>query len=166
VESVSWHDAVKFCEKLSNLPEEKRRGRNYRLPTEAEWEYACRAGTKTDYYTGNGEEALKRAGWYHGNSDGHPHPAGKLEKNTFGLFDMHGNVWEWCSDWYAEDYSKDSDKKDPEGPKTGASRVLRGGSWFSLAYGCRAAFRDDDYSPGSRDGNIGFRVVCVRAGTQ
>jgi formylglycine-generating enzyme required for sulfatase activity len=97
VENISWHDALAFCQKLGEM-ERKR----YRLPTEAEWEYACRAGTTTPYYTGIGKPALGEAGWYSGNSGAETHSVGDKRPNAWGLYDMHGNVWELCSDWYDE----------------------------------------------------------------
>ncbi len=109
VEQVSWDDCQIFCARLRELT-----NRPIRLPTEAEWEYACRAGTSTDYYSGNGEPALQQAGWYAGNSDEQTHPVGKKAANEFGLYDLHGNVWEWCSDWYDEAYYGKSDEKDPQ----------------------------------------------------
>jgi formylglycine-generating enzyme required for sulfatase activity len=166
VENVSWNDAVKFCEKLSALEEEKKAGRVYRPPTEAEWEYACRAGTKTEYHSGNDEADLKKVGWYSANSGKRPHEVGeKKQANARGLYDMHGNVWQWCADWYARDYYKEGDKTDPEGPKKGIYRVLRGGSWFLEARYCRAAYRirADPYGRGN---DFGVRVVCVAAGTR
>ena len=123
VEMVSWDDAQAFCQKLS-----KKSGKTVRLPTEAEWEYACRAGTSTKYYSGDSEEDLKRVAWYEANSNDTTHPVGQKEPNKFGLYDMHGNVWQWCQDWYG-DYTA-NEVADPQGPAQGASRVLRGGSWY------------------------------------
>jgi formylglycine-generating enzyme required for sulfatase activity len=108
VEMVSWEDCQKFVKKLS-----EREGQEYRLPTEAEWEYACRAGTTTTYYTGDDENALDRAGWYSKNSGKVTHPVGQKEANKWGLYDMHGNVYQWCADWYG-DYPQ-GDDKDPKG---------------------------------------------------
>jgi formylglycine-generating enzyme required for sulfatase activity len=153
VESVSWHDCQAFCAKLR-----QRDGKPYRLPSEAEWEYACRAGTTTDYYTGDGEDALKRAGWYLGNSDGKTRPIGKLEPNRWGLYDMHGNVWQRCQDWYGPYPS--GDVVDQIGPEKGESRVVRGGSWQKFPQSCRAA-RRFWFAPGSRYNDIGCRA-CFR----
>jgi formylglycine-generating enzyme required for sulfatase activity len=155
VEQVSWEDCLVFCARLRELT-----NKPIRLPTEAEWEYACRAGTTTDYYSGNGEEALKKVGWYKGNSNNQTQPVGKKEPNAFGLFDLHGNVWEWCLDWHAADYYGKSESKDPEGPKSGSSRMLRGGSWRSDLDRCRAAYRRGN-GPAYRSHYVGVRV-CFR----
>jgi formylglycine-generating enzyme required for sulfatase activity len=152
VESVSWDDANKFCETMV-----KKTGKAVRLPTEAEWEYACRAGTTTKYYAGNGLSDLVKTGWYR-NTEGGIHPVGQKEPNPFGLYDMLGNVWEWCEDRYDEDYYRHSPGKDPRGPATGSSRVFRGGSWYAYATRCRAAQRNAR-SPGHSESGLGFRVV-------
>jgi formylglycine-generating enzyme len=156
-EQVRWKEAVEFCEKLSNLAAERKAGRSYRLPTEAEWEYACRAGTKTAFHHGDDLSAAQAN--FNGN-----HPFGKAAKgpylqktapvgsyaaNAWGLFDMHGNVSEWCSDWYDPDYYKTSPKEDPTGPAKGVVdtgfneffRVVRGGCWHDEARACRSAYR-------------------------
>jgi formylglycine-generating enzyme required for sulfatase activity len=155
VENVSWEDAQSFLKKLNG------RGGDYeyRLPTEAQWEYACRAGTTTRYHTGDSEADLARAGWYGGNSGGKTHPVGQKEANAFGLHDMHGNVWEWCADWFGGYPS--GPVTDPTGPESGARRVLRGGSWVSTARGCRSAYRGRD-TPVGRDQHLGFRALAVR----
>src|ERR1019366_6733194 len=101
VETVSWDDAMEFCKKLS-----QKTGKTVRLPTEAQWEYACRAGTKTRFSFGDKDEDLGDYAWYEKNSDGKSHPVGQKKPNGLGLYDMHGNVWQWCADWYAEDYTK------------------------------------------------------------
>jgi len=162
VESVSWEDAVMFCNRLSKLPEEKKAGRVYRLPTEAEWESACRAGTKTSFSFGESSMSLGDYAWYDENSNGQTHPVGEKTPNAWGLYDMQGNVWEWCSDWYG-DYPKNS-VTDPVGAKKGSHRVLRGGCWGSLAAHCRSAFRDAGYPLLRNYGLNGFRVALSSSG--
>ncbi|MCY3021627.1 MAG: formylglycine-generating enzyme family protein [Planctomycetota bacterium] len=159
VEQVSWDDAQAFCKKVS-----KKTGQTVRLPTEAEWEFACRAGTTMMYYTGDDEADLGRAAWYGTNSNDTTHPVGQKEPNAWGVYDMHGNVWEWCADWY-EGY-KSGAAVDPQSSTDGQARVLRGGSWLYYAWYCRSAYRFRFY-PGSRyDGYaIGFRVVVVASRT-
>ncbi|MDA0841450.1 MAG: formylglycine-generating enzyme family protein, partial [Planctomycetota bacterium] len=154
VESVSWEEAVEFSKKLSD-----KERKAYRLPTEAEWEYACRAGTKTIFSFGDSDKNLGDYAWQSGNSTGTTHVVGQKKPNSWGLYDMHGNVWEWCSDWYGDYYSKTI--VDPTGPTAGEGRVLRGGSWLSSAGYCRSAFRSG-YGPGGRDGILGFRVALPR----
>ena len=161
VEMVSWEDAVEFCDKLSALPEEKRAGRVYRLPTEAEWEYACRAGSKTAYSFGESRRSLGDYAWFDDNSGDKTHPVGKKKPNAWGLYDMHGNVWEWCSDWY-DDYPR-GNATDPMGPRTDSFRVIRGGSWRIEAAHCRSANRGR-YLPSHRYNYYGFRVTCVSSG--
>ena len=128
VEMITWDDAVEFCKKLSDLPEEKKAGREYRLPTEAQWEYACRAGSKTAYSFDDEEGLLPEYGWFRRNSSQRTHTVGLLEPNAWGLYDMHGNVCEWCSDRFGA-YPKGA-VSDPTGLARSAVRVLRGGSWF------------------------------------
>jgi len=161
VENVSWDDAVKFCRKLSERPEEKLAGYVYRLPTEAEWEYACRAGTTTKYSFGDSESELGDYAWYDKNSgptssQQTTYPVGQKKSNPWGLYDMHGNVWEWCQDWYG-DYPSGS-VTDPRGVKLGSIRVHRGGSFGLKSDYCRSAIRywitDDD-----GDRTLGFRVL-------
>ena len=156
VENVSLDDAVEFCKKLSELPEEKKAGRVYHLPTEAQWEYACRAGSKTIYSFDDEEGLLPEYGWFKRNSSQRTHTVGLLEPNAWGLFDMHGNVWEWCSDWYGE-YPKGA-VSDPTGPTMGTDRVNRGGCWLYLAANCRSASRNWAKSS-YQDGLLGFRVA-------
>jgi len=139
VDQVSWEDAVKFCSRLSALSEEEKAGRVYRLPTEAEWEYACRAGSKAAYCFGDGAESLEEYAWYGDNAQGTTHEVGKKKPNVWGLYDMHGNVWEWCSDRYGE-YPPGA-VTDPQGPLEGWFRVRRGGSWRYMDAGCRSAYR-------------------------
>lgn len=159
VENVSWEDAMNFCRKLSALPEERAAGRVYRLPTEAEWEYACRAGTTTSYGFGDDASDLGEYAWYSNNSDG-THPVGQKQPNAWGLYDMHGNVWEWCADWYG-DYPSGT-VTDPMGAQSGSNHVFRGGSWDYLAGDCRSSYRGR-YYPSLRN-SLGFRVVCVWSG--
>ena len=161
VDNVSWDDVVEFCKKLSDLPEEKKAGRMYRLPTEAEWEYACRAGSKTAYSFDDEEGLLPEYGWFSRNSSRRTHTVGLLEPNAWGLHDMHGNVWEWCSDWY-EEYPKGA-VSDPTGPKEGSDRVIRGGSWDYEAAHCRSANRNGR-DPSFRFDYYGFRVALSSSG--
>ncbi len=155
VENVSYEDALDFCRRLSELPEERAVGRRYRLPTEAEWEYACRAGSKTAFTFGNEAADLGSHAWYVENSDDMTHAVGGKKPNGFGLYDMHGNVWEWCSDWYDEDYYANSPATDPGGPDSGPFHVLRGGSSF---YGPNVARSANRGTPVYRD-SYGIRVV-------
>jgi formylglycine-generating enzyme required for sulfatase activity len=127
VEGVSWLDAVEFCQRLSELPEEKKAGRIYRLPTEAEWEYACRAGSPAAFCFGNDPQLLSKYAWFDKNGGGQTHPVGLKRPNDWGLYDMHGNAWEWVADWY-EVYPRKS-VTDPKGPRSGKDRVYRGASW-------------------------------------
>jgi formylglycine-generating enzyme required for sulfatase activity len=160
VTNVSWKDVVEFCRKLSALPEERAAGRVYRLPTEAEWEYACRAGTMTRYSFGDDQSQLEEHGWFGGNAGGQPHPVGQKKPNGWGLYDMHGNVLEWCSDWYGE-YPSDG-IADPAGPTAGSMRAARGGGWHSAAGFCRSAARDG-YDPAHRSNRLGFRLALSRS---
>jgi acyl carrier protein len=170
VEHLSWKDAKTFCELLSALPEEKRAGRTYRLPTEAEWEYACRAGTTTPFNTG---ESVQRnmARFSNGEvwSPQQTAPVGSYAPNAWGLFDMHGNVWEWTADWFSSDYYKNSPVTDPTGPAGGSHHTLRGGSASVRAYECRSAIRGEAQADGptraavgrfEQIGDFGCRVVC------
>ena len=174
VVNVSWNDAVAFCKWLS-----KKEGKTYRLPTEAEWEYACRAGTTTRYYSGDDPETLAKVGnvadaaakakfpdWKLTikANDGYvfTSPVGKFKPNAFGLYDMHGNAWQWCADWYDESYYTKSPTDDPTGPSTGSLRVGRGGSWDDGAGDCRSAYRSG-IGPGLRGDYLGFRASLVPA---
>jgi uncharacterized protein (TIGR02996 family) len=171
VDSVSWDDAVGFCARLSNLPAEQEAGRIYRLPTEAEWEYACRAGATADpFQTGDCLSSL----W--ANFDGQ-RPAGGVRRgpflertcavgsylpNAWGLFDLHGNLWEWCADWYDARYYAGSPTRDPQGPSQSPAgqRCIRGGAWNFPALNCRTAYRLY-LNPATRTHDVGFRVACV-----
>jgi len=153
IENVSWEDCQKFIEALNKL---KKYNGIFRLPTEAEWEYACRAGSDTQYYWGN--ECDDNYCWHNGNSRGSTQPVGMKKPNGFGLFDMNGNVWEWCQDWYDNNYYKLNDRLDPKGAAKGSSRVDRGGSWYSDCNDCRSSSRDDS-DPFGRFSNVGFRLV-------
>jgi formylglycine-generating enzyme required for sulfatase activity len=155
VETVFWADAVEFCGKLSAMPAEKTAGHVYRLPTEAEWEYACRAGTTTAYGFGDDASGLGDYGWFDDNSDSSTHSVGEKKPNAWGLYDMHGNVWEWCQDWYG-DYPSGS-ATDPTGATSGYG-VIRGGSWVNNAGSCRSANRRRS-TPEGRSSYLGFRVL-------
>jgi formylglycine-generating enzyme required for sulfatase activity/serine/threonine protein kinase len=152
---VSWEEAVEFCRKLSALPEEQAAGRVYRLPSEAEWEYACRAGSKTKYCFGDDESELKDYAWFGENSDKMPHPVGEKKPNAWGLYDMHGNFDEWCNDWYG-DYPEGG-VSDPTGPNEGRMRVKRGGEYSSYEKGDCDSAKRKQLHPQNR--NHGFRVA-------
>ncbi len=156
VEKVSWEEAVVFCKTLSERPGEKAAGRVYRLPTEAEWEYACRANSGSAYCFGDSADSLEEYGWFSENSERNTHPVGEKKPNRWGLYDMHGNVWEWCEDCCA-DYPS-GEATDPQGPREDSTRVRRGGCWFFVAKYCRAAMRDAGV-PTLRSADIGFRVA-------
>jgi formylglycine-generating enzyme required for sulfatase activity len=155
---ITWNDAVAFCEKLG-----AKEGKTYRLPTEAEWEYACRAKSTTSWNCGDDEKELGDYAWYKENTvnieENHAHQVGLKRPNAFGLYDMHGNVWEWCNDYYGPDYDNQSSEQDPLGSARGSYRVLRGGSWHSVASSIRSAYRDRGSSYNSNR-HRGFRVVC------
>ena len=180
VEQVSWYDALNFCNALSQseglTPCYTINGTKvtsdfeanaYRLPTEAEWEYAAKAGTKTDFYSGkltySGNSPidpnLDKIAWYSANSSNATHPVGQKAPNAFGLYDMSGNVWEWCWDRYAEYPSKET--KDYQGPEIGTYRVYRGGGWRNLAWYCRSTNRDRNYLD-DKNNSLGFRVVLAK----
>ena len=154
IENVSWNDCQEFIKKLNQFDP----GKGYRLPTEAEWEYACCGGTTTRYYSGDSESDLKSVGWWKGNSDGKTHPVGQKEPNAWGLYDMHGNVWEWCEDWYQYSYNGASSDGSAWLFPSGSARVLRGGGWDSNPDNCRSVLRYR-YAPSGRNNNIGFRLV-------
>jgi formylglycine-generating enzyme required for sulfatase activity len=170
VENVSWYDAIEYCNArsrkegltlaytISGSGDSRtvtwnRQANGYRLPTEAEWEYACRAGTTTPYSSGT---LVDSAGWYWENSGETTHPVGTKQANSWGLYDMHGNVYEWCWDWYG-DYSAGA-QTDPQGAASGTDRVWHGGSWFYDAQYLRSAHRSGN-TPSSRNNNLGFRLV-------
>jgi formylglycine-generating enzyme required for sulfatase activity len=159
VEQVTWDDAVEFCRRLSELPAEKTAKRLYRLPTEAEWERASRAGTTTRYYFGDNVALLGTHAWFKDNSNGTPNPVGQKLPNPWGLFDIVGNEWEWCADRHCKHYYGDSSVDDPRGPDSGNDRVLRGGSWGDGPGVTRSAFRSWS-APDHRCYLIGFRVAC------
>jgi formylglycine-generating enzyme required for sulfatase activity len=153
VEQVSWDDVQTFISKLNR----KKGGNRYRLPTEAEWEYAARAGSTARFCYGDDEGRLSEYAWYSGNSGGKTHPVAQKQPNAWGLYDMHGNVYEWCQDWYDKNYPS-GNVTDPTGPSSGSLRVLCGGSWSSLAEFCRSAIRYGKFSV-TRNLYLGFRLV-------
>jgi formylglycine-generating enzyme required for sulfatase activity len=177
VENVSWLDAVRFCNALSKVEELEPyyeidgtdvrvpdgNGTGYRLPTEAEWEYACRAGSTTRYCFGDDARLVGEYAWYSANSGSQTHPVGRLKPNAFGLYDMHGNVWEWCRDWFRSDYYKQSVADDPRGPGPSAQRVIRGGNWGLDAQSTRSAYRGG-LAPGYHDRYHGFRLARGQSG--
>lgn len=156
VDGVSWAEAIAFSKNLSELPAEKNAGRVYRLPTEAEWEYACRAGSKSAYCFAESSKSLGDYAWSLSNSNNRTHSVGEKKANAWGLHDMHGNVWEWCSDFYG-DYPVGS-VNDPTGPREGSYRVFRGGSWELGAAVCRSASRSWN-TPLLQYHAIGFRLA-------
>ena len=151
VENVNYSDALEFCAKLSRMT-----GRRFTLPTEAEWEYAARGGHKATNTKYSGSSSVNDVAWYEDNSGNRTHPVGSLRPNELGIYDMSGNVWEWCLDWYG-DYSSSS-QTDPKGPSTGNSRVQRGGGWYFNGSFCRVVNRSHD-DPNNGDAYSGFRVV-------
>jgi formylglycine-generating enzyme required for sulfatase activity len=166
VENVSWEEADEFCKKLSAKIAE--RGRKYRLPTEAEWEYSCRGGATSYrvFHFGNALSSTQAnfdGNYPYGGAAKGPYlertcKVGSYPANGFGLYDMHGNVWEWCQDRYDEKYYTKSPRQDPQGPERASDRVIRGGGWFNIGQGCRSAIRYGD-EPANRDLNLGFRVA-------
>ena len=165
VEQVTWSKATNYCGKLTIREQAAGRmpvGYSYRLPTEAEWEYACRAETQTQYNYGSDSGAqLADYAWYSDNCRNTTHPVGELAPNAWGLYDMYGNVWEWCLDWHSESLPGGS-VTDPRGPKSGAHPVDRGGSWYDGYWNCTSAVRDDESWPLLVDGMVGFRVVLAQ----
>lgn len=152
---VTWEDATAFCKWLSAKTK-----KTVRLPTEAEWEYAARGGAKRHGYVFSGSEELGQVGWYSVNSGERTHLVHQLLPNELGLFDMSGNVSEWCADWYGERYFESAPAENPQGPATGNGRVIRGGSWYDSKSGCRVSARDQSAQTSSSN-FIGFRCVAV-----
>ena len=151
VESVSWNDCQEFIQKLNSLT-----GRNFRFPTEAEWEFACRGGNNSRGYKYSGSNNLANVAWYDDNSDGLTYPVATKAPNELGIYDMSGNVWEWCGDWYAN-YTSNS-QTNPKGPQSGSIRVYRGGSWDHYAGCCRSSYRNH-YIPSYRSNFLGLRLA-------
>jgi formylglycine-generating enzyme required for sulfatase activity len=151
VENVSWDDVQDYIRKLN-----KKTRHIYKLPTEAEWEYAARSGGKREKYSGG--DNVDSVAWYDSNSDNKTHPAGTKSQNGLGIYDMSGNVWEWCEDWYDEGYYRNSPRNDPTGPSSGEGRVIRGGSWDFYARVARSAVRGNR-PPDLRSDRLGFRLV-------
>ena len=150
---VNWEEAQEFCTRLGQLT-----GKNYALPTEAQWEYAARGGVKSRGYKYSGSNTIGNVAWYSDNSSSSTRPVATKQPNELGLYDMSGNVWEWCSDW--DGYYSSESQSNPTGPSTGSRRVLRGGSWGYYAGGCRVSYRIGNY-PSYRNFNYGFRVVLL-----
>jgi acetoin utilization deacetylase AcuC-like enzyme/formylglycine-generating enzyme required for sulfatase activity len=175
VEQIRWSDAVRYCNARSRLEglqpcydEETWQcnfnANGYRLPTEAEWEYACRAGTETSYFFGHNGRKLERYAWFEENSHARPQPIGQKRPNPWGLCDVYGDVWEWCNDFYSVDYYQQSPEQNPRGPKTGDSKVVRGGAWNSSAEACRSSYRYNE-NPGYTDVCFGYDIYgfrCIR----
>jgi len=155
VEYVNWNDVQDFIRKLNNAS-----GGNYRLPTEAEWEFAARGGNRSSGTKYSGSYNISGAGWYDGNSGSRTHRVGQKQANELGLYDMSGNVWEWCSDWYGENFYSNGLGNNPRGPSAGSYRVLRGGSWFRRAWICRVSYRGTS-APDYRNSGNGFRLVSL-----
>ena len=152
VEHVSWNDVKEFIRRLNAAT-----GKQYRLPTEAEWEYAARGGSKSQGYKYSGSNNPNDVAWFSDNSGSTTHPVGTKSPNELGIYDMSGNVWEWCYDWYGTYPS--SPQRDPTGPSSGSDRVYRGGGWGDVAGGVRVSFRNN-YTPDSRFNLLGFRLAC------
>ena len=154
VERVSWEDAREFIKKLNAKEGHER----YRLPTEAEWEHAARAGGAATWSFGMERARLKDHAWYWDNSGKQTHPVGRKEPNAWGLHDMYGNVFEWVEDWYGKEFYTPGAAVDPRGPRTGGHRAMRGGGWHSPPGECRSSYRDDDETD-YRSGDTGFRLA-------
>jgi len=173
VEQVRWSDAVKYLNARSQAEGIEPcydlktwkcdfAADGYRLPTEAEWEYACRAGTRTKYFFANDAKKLSIFAWYKKNSGSRPRPIRQKLPNPWGLYDIYGNVWEWCHDHYKPDYYKKSPSDNPRGPSTGTARVLRGGAWNSDAGHCTSSYRNKA-DPGYADVCFGYDIYGFRA---
>ena len=160
VEQVSWNDCQQFLEKIN--AKTGMQGGKFVFPSEAQWEYACRAGSTPRYCFGDDASMLGEYAWYATNSGETTHPIGEKKPNAWGLCDMHGNVWEWCADWHDDGYYAHSPSDDPTGPATGSDHVIRGGAWVNPARDCRAAARGRG-SPGFRFYDLGFRVSLIPA---
>jgi formylglycine-generating enzyme required for sulfatase activity len=178
VEQVRWSDAVRYCNKRSEAEGLQPcydlktwrcdfEANGYRLPTEAEYEYSCRAGTTTPYLSGQTPARLGDFAWFDKNSGGHPRSVGQKQPNAWGLYDMSGNLWEWCNDFYQVDYYANSLKQDPRGPEAGKTRVVRGGCWRTSAENCRSGYRYNE-NPGYADICFGYDIYgfrCARNGS-
>ncbi len=175
VESVRWSDAVRYCNKRSEAEGLRPcydlktwkcdfEAPGYRLPTEAEWEYACRAGTRTAYFFGDSPARLTTYAWFDKNASGKPHATGQKDPNPWGLHDICGNLWQWCNDFYKVDYYRKSPPQNPRGPDSGENKVVRGGAWRFSADNCRSGYRYNE-SPGYADVCFGYDIYgfrCVR----
>ena len=175
VEQVRWSDAVRYCNRRSELEGLEPcydlknwrcnfEANGYRLPTEAEWECACRAGTTSAYFFGDSPAKLGTYAWYDKNSGGRPRPVGQKQPNPWGLYDICGNVWQWCNDFYGVDYYGSAPKQDPRGPDSGENKVVRGGAWRFGAESCRSGYRYNE-NPGYADVCFGYDIYgfrCVR----
>jgi formylglycine-generating enzyme required for sulfatase activity len=178
VEQIRWSDAVRFCNARSqaeglqpcyDLTTWKCNfdADGYRLPTEAEWEYVCRAGTKTPWFFGSDDSTAGEYAWLDKNSGGHPHPVGEKRANPWGLYDICGNVWEWCNDFYGVDYYSASTRENPRGPEKGKTKVLRGGAWRFSADNLKCGYRYNE-NPGYNDVCFGYDIYgfrCVKKGS-
>lgn len=148
---VTWDDAARYAAWLSGKD-----AKSYHLPSEAQWEYAARSGGRIERYAGGGD--IDALAWYSANANGTTHPVGQKKPNALGLYDMSGNVWQWCADWYSQSYYRQSPRNNPKGPPEGTKRMFRGGSWFYDARGVRASYRDFA-APDYRSSYLGFRLV-------